>query len=146
MTTTLAALAARGGFAPGLPGTLAEDRDPPGFEAMVGAVAPARPARSRPAAKKAGGDRARRARMRADAAARAAAEAERRRREAERARRAAERQRLETRLRTARLDADRRGERIAALRKELRLAEEAAARTRASVAELERALAAVDDA
>ncbi|MCW5891128.1 MAG: hypothetical protein KIT14_11335 [bacterium] len=49
VTTTLAALAARGGFAPDLPGTLAEDRDPPGFEAMVGAVAPARPARSRPA-------------------------------------------------------------------------------------------------
>lgn len=39
VTTTLAALAATGGFEPDLPGTLAADRDPPGFEA-VGIVAP----------------------------------------------------------------------------------------------------------
>jgi len=33
VTTTLSALAANGGFDPDLPGTLAADRDPPGFEA-----------------------------------------------------------------------------------------------------------------
>jgi len=34
VTTTLAALAAAGGFDPDPPGALAEDRDPPGFEAQ----------------------------------------------------------------------------------------------------------------
>ena len=34
VTQTLAALAASGGFDPDLPGTLAADRDPPGFEAI----------------------------------------------------------------------------------------------------------------
>ncbi|MDB4956575.1 MAG: hypothetical protein JWO36_4144 [Myxococcales bacterium] len=34
VTQTLSALAANGGFEPDLPGTLAEDRDPPGFEAI----------------------------------------------------------------------------------------------------------------
>lgn len=34
VTTTLSALAATGGFDPDPPGTLAEDRDPPGFEAV----------------------------------------------------------------------------------------------------------------
>jgi hypothetical protein len=155
VTTTLAALAANGGFDPDLPGTLAEDRDPPGFEAMAGVLAPAparAPARPGPAknanAKKkaaANDPESRRARMREEAAARAAEEAERRRREAERRRREAERQRIETRLRTARLDLERREERITALRKDLRLAEEAAARARTAVAELERALAAVGD-
>ena len=33
VATTLSALAARGGFAPDLPGALSDDRDPPGFEA-----------------------------------------------------------------------------------------------------------------
>jgi hypothetical protein len=33
VVTTLSALAARGGFAPDLPGALSDDRDPPGFEA-----------------------------------------------------------------------------------------------------------------
>jgi hypothetical protein len=33
VVTTLSALAARGGFAPDLPGALCDDRDPPGFEA-----------------------------------------------------------------------------------------------------------------
>jgi len=37
--TTIAALAATGGFEPDLPGTLAEDRDPPGFDA-IGLVIP----------------------------------------------------------------------------------------------------------
>lgn len=155
VTTTLAALAAHGGFDPDPPGTLAEDRDPPGFEAMAAVVAPTRPQRARPdtgrpkprraAHDEAADPEARRARMRADAAARAAEEAARRRREAEQARRAAERQRRETRLRTARLDLERRMARIAGLRKELRLAEEAADRARASVDDLERALAAMDD-
>ena len=35
VTTTLAAIAATGGFDPDLPGTLAADRDPPGFEVIA---------------------------------------------------------------------------------------------------------------
>jgi DNA repair exonuclease SbcCD ATPase subunit len=42
VTTTLSAIAAAGGFEPDLPGTLTDDRDPPGFETMaLGAAAAA---------------------------------------------------------------------------------------------------------
>jgi hypothetical protein len=40
VVTTLSALAARGGFAPDLPGALSDDRDPPGFEAAGIPTAP----------------------------------------------------------------------------------------------------------
>jgi hypothetical protein len=149
VTTTLAALAAKGGFDPDVPGTLAEDRDPPGFEAMALSVGAGRPAQARHTPAKKPPSRVdpetRRARMREDAAARAAGEAERRRRDTERKRRTAERQRIETRLRTARIDVAHREERLAVLRKELRLAEETTERARAGVMELERALAATDE-
>jgi hypothetical protein len=43
VTTTLAALAAAGGFEPEPPGALSADRDPPGFEALAGVEAGAEP-------------------------------------------------------------------------------------------------------
>lgn len=149
VTTTLAALAAAGGFDPDLPGTLAEDRDPPGFEAMAAAtVTRPAPLRVEKRAAEAGrGDdaAARRQRMREEAAQRAAEEAEQRRREAAEKRRAAERHRLETRLRTVRVDLERREARVDMLRKDLRGAEHAVEQARKAIADLERSLAAVRD-
>ena len=54
VTMTLSAIAATGGFAPDVPGTLAEDRDPPGFEAVgipaepIAAPAPKPRAKAKP--------------------------------------------------------------------------------------------------
>jgi DNA repair exonuclease SbcCD ATPase subunit len=47
VTTTLSAIAAAGGFDPDLPGTLADDRDPPGFETMALSAAAAAAAHHR---------------------------------------------------------------------------------------------------
>jgi hypothetical protein len=105
---TLESLSATGGFAPDPPGQLVAERDPPGFEVLLGggaaaATPPARPvatakgavAAAKPAAKPAmpsAAEKAARARAKAEARARAREEAARR---VEVARRAKERVRLE---------------------------------------------------
>lgn len=153
VTTTLAAVAAAGGFDPDPPGALAADREAPGFEAAgiaLGAGDGHAPARA-PA--RAGGhhdghdghgghhrdghaeDRA------AQLRARAAAEAERARRaaaEAERARVRAERHRLEAALRTARGELESR-------ERARRVAEQAVEEARGKIEELERKLAELPD-
>ncbi len=126
VSTTLAAIAAGGGFEPDPPGALVTDRDPPGFEALGSSWAPVArkaPARSHAPARD------------DHAAARAEAErhAERQRQEAERARRAAERDRLQARLRTARSALEQR-------EREVRAAEHAVLEARRAVQEVERLL------
>lgn len=99
VTTTLAALAATGGFEPDLPGTLAADRDPPGFEA-VGIVAP----RADEEEEEEDEEPAPRARKKddEDAAERRRAEMEQKKREEEeKKRKRAERHKLEAALRGA---------------------------------------------
>jgi hypothetical protein len=136
VTTTLSALAANGGFDPDPAGALVADRDPPGFEAMLGATPVA--TRHGPAAAK---------REKEDDGAAAAAErrgAEQARREAEAARRA-ERRALETRLRGARGDLEARERALASVQRELRAAEQAVERARRDVEDIERSLASLDD-
>jgi len=155
VTTTLAAIAATGGFEPDPPGALAADRDPPGFEA-IGVATPGeshdedhvRP----PAPHDARGGRSQKAEDAAATRARAAAEAEaerkrdaeRKRRDAERARRKAERARLHTDLRTAKVRLRTHESALAALEQQLRTAEEQVRDQRATVSDLERKLAELD--
>lgn len=140
VTTTLAAIAANGGFAPDAPGTLVADRDPPGFESMLGS---ADALVGKPAAPKAVAPRPARD-TKADAR-RAAERAEQKRREEEAARRAAERRRMEVRLRTAQAELARRERAVAAAREELRSAEDGVERAQLEVEKVERAMAALDD-
>jgi hypothetical protein len=133
VTTTLSALAANGGFEPDPPGALVADRDPPGFEAMLGATPVARrhgPVAA-PAKDKDDGAAARRA-------------AERARRDAEAARKA-ERRAVETRLRAARGELEARVRSLASVQRELRDAEQAVGRARRDVEKLERELAAFEE-
>src|SRR5690606_36856922 len=109
---TLSAIAAAGGFEPDLPGTIAEDRDAPGFEAVGIPAEPAPPAARRDGHTRAPTDRedelakVRRTvdedRKAEEARQRAAEIAARKRAEEKRKRIAAERHRLEVALRTAR--------------------------------------------
>lgn len=145
VTTTLAAIAATGGFAPDPPGALADDRDPPGFEAL-GLPAPApRPAPTpRPAltlVPPAAADDEQRRREAEEAHRRAEAAALRRRLEEEAARRQAERQRVEAALRTAIGEVDRLARELAQLRASIGGAEDRLANARAIAADLEARLA-----
>jgi hypothetical protein len=99
VTTTLAALAATGGFDPDLPGTLATDREPPGFEAF--GVPAAAPEQGEPKPH----DRAR--------------EREQRHEQEQRKRRAVERHELELALRTARVELDTRKRAVRELEQQL---------------------------
>src|SRR5688572_9738807 len=151
VATTLAALAAAGGFDPDPPGTLAADRDPPGFDAVGAPAAPARAIR----AERAGDGRDARRRD-ADAAARARRQAAAEQRAARDARRAAaesakrelateqaarrERQRLGTALRAAKVELVRRDRAVSSLEEKLRAAEGGVEDARASVEQLERKL------
>jgi hypothetical protein len=148
VTTTLAAIAATGGFDPDLPGTLAADRDPPGFEVIAPARSDARLRRAesprvRPRARNAAAEREP---ARRDAARRAAEAAERRRREAERARRSTERDRLATKLRAARAELGTRDREVSVLQKQMREAEQALGKARNAVQALEHALSALAEA
>jgi hypothetical protein len=127
ITTTLAAIAAAGGFDPDAPGTLAEDRDPPGFEAVG---IPAEPV-SRPEPKKPHKDHD-------DELAR---EREKKRAaEEEKKRKAAEKHRLEAALRSAKVELHDRERDVQAAEKELRAATEKAERAQEKVDELEQAI------
>jgi hypothetical protein len=164
VATTLAALAAAGGFEPDPPGALTADRDPPGFEAVGAASgrpkqdqardeAPAR-GRGNPAlgkrsdvadlsARRAAAERERREaaaeRERRDAE---AAEAkERAARQAERKRRESERDRVRAALKEATADLRTKERAKAQLEKELAAADKATAQAKERVETLEERLA-----
>jgi hypothetical protein len=144
IATTLAAIAAAGGFDPDPPGALAADRDPPGFDA-AGITAPPRPARSEQAHsvkahRDSDGDATARKREQQKAELRAAKEAERKRREAERARQA-EHSRLQAALRAATSELRTRERAHASLEKQLREADQALAAARENLKDLEHQLA-----
>lgn len=160
VTTTLAALAATGGFEPDLPGALAEDRNPPGFEA-VGIPSepierPAKPTRAR----KPGGDghakdeisaaraklaAAQHAREQAEAQGRAEHLAEKRRAEAERMRIAAERHRLEAALRNAKAERVEHEREVKHLEKQLATKHHKIEKAQEQIDALERRLAGLED-
>ena len=153
VATTLAAIAAIGGFEPDPPGALAADRDPPGFEAVSIAAQPIKQPRrhdkhtgtaeaSPDSASKPGP----RERARLQAQLRAAEERERKQREAEHARRKAERSRVQTALRAATSELRTRERALASLEKQLRDADQAVTDAREVVKDLERQLEKVDEA
>jgi len=142
VATTLAAIAATGGFEPDPPGAIATDRDPPGFDAVEIAARPIKHSRPvTPAHKPSTG-----ARARLQAQLRAAEEKERKQREAERTRRKAERSRLQTALRAAISEVQKRERALSLLRKQAQDADMAVADARKTVEDLERQLAKVEEA
>jgi hypothetical protein len=119
IATTLAALAAAGGFEPDPPGALTADRDPPGFETFVASAAPKR---SQPAAETSRKDEA---------------SAQRRAEEEERKRRAAERERLSGALQDAKQVKGERQREVARLEAELDAAKQSLKEAQALLAEIE---------
>jgi hypothetical protein len=165
VATTLAAIAAVGGFDPDPPGALAADREAPGFDALG---TPAKPiqhverTRARDAERasshhpahaaqrdKFAAARARaaaeRKRRQSEAQERAAVRTEKKRKEAERVRRKSERRRLETTLRAARADVRAREHSLTSLREKQRAAEKAVGAAQETVQDLERKLAELED-
>ncbi len=131
VATTLSALAAVGGFDPDLPGALAADREPPGFEAF--GFSASVPASTTPSART----------PEADLDAERNAEKERRRQEEERRlaeeereKKRAERRQLDEELRAAKVELERRVH-------ELMEAEKNAQMARSAVEKLEKRLAAL---
>jgi hypothetical protein len=123
IATTLAALAASGGFEPDPPGALVADRDPPGFETFVASDVPS-PAKAPTATAKNN-----------------EAAAQRRAEEEERKRRAAERERLSAALQDAkRIKSDQQRE-VTRLEGDLSSARQSLAETQALFAEIEEKLA-----
>jgi hypothetical protein len=157
VTTTLAALAAVGGFAPDEPGALSADRDPPGFEALGGMALGGAPARGAEAEAAAEAGAAGTATAATEAGAGAApepgaaaaaeedrkrerAEAERRERE-QRERLEAERTRLIAQLEQAREHLASSAAAVTRLQAELGSAQQVVERSRGQIADLERRLA-----
>ncbi|MGE0548280.1 MAG: hypothetical protein AB7O24_18225 [Kofleriaceae bacterium] len=135
--TTLAALAASGGFDPDLPGTLTADRDPPGFAAIGIAEAP-KP-RAVPT-----GTAGRRAKADADEAEARERERQaevRRKQEEEKARLRMERHKLESALSAAKADLDARERAVAQLEKDLAKATKDVKAAQSSVDEIAAELA-----
>jgi hypothetical protein len=127
---TLTAVAAAG-FEPDAPGTLATDRDPPGFD--IGIVPTKRAAREAKRRDNAGNRSTMAKQPHVD-------ELAERRREAERVRQARERQRLERELATARAELERRERALSGLQAELRGVEQGVEQARTHLQDLERAL------
>ncbi|HEY5921358.1 MAG TPA: hypothetical protein VIV11_06795 [Kofleriaceae bacterium] len=164
VTTTLSALAATGGFDPDLPGTLAADRDPPGFEAVGLLGAPddeaepeaeqedEKPA-AKPAAKPSDGthdlDRARAARKQKEddeADERRRVEmAEKKREEEARKRKAAERHRYEAALRTAKGDLDAAERKVKQVEKQLEQAQKDVAKAEEAIEDIQAQIAKLDE-
>jgi hypothetical protein len=141
VTTTLSALAATGGFDPDLPGTLVEDRDPPGFEAVG---IPSEPfVRDEPEKrqKHAHAKSHPKDELAAARAKLAAEQAEKKRAEDEKKRIAIERHRLEVALRTAKSDRTDREHDVKQLEKQLENAKKAVDKQQALVDDLEEKLA-----
>jgi multidrug efflux pump subunit AcrA (membrane-fusion protein) len=144
VTTTLSALAATGGFEPDLPGALAEDRDPPGFEAVGIPSEPFVRSQPEPEPKAHGKSHAKAHPKDELAAARAriaAEQAEKKRAEDEKKRIAIERHRLEVALRTAKSDHRDREHDVKQLEKQLEAAKKAVDKQQALVDDLETKLA-----
>ena len=135
VATTLSALAVAGGFDPDPPGALADDRDPPGFDAITGGISAAAPAAPAAAPKPKDTKRAEEEEL----------VARRKAEEAARAKKASDRNRLDTALRTAKTEATIRDRNIEALREQLVQAERIAAKAHDAVAEIEADLAALDE-
>ncbi len=152
VATTLAALAATGGFDPDPPGALGADRDPPGFEALgIGAAeAPAAPAKKPPAkahakqaeepAEDAGAEEQRQAEAE-EKRAQAEAAAERKRQEAAEKKRLAELHAVEHALGSAKSELERKQKDLDRLRKAVETAEAAVEKSQAAVDELAAKLA-----
>jgi hypothetical protein len=135
VTTTLSALAATGGFDPDLPGTLAEDRDPPGFEAVG---IPSEPfVRAAPEPKHAAATHHPKDELAAARAKLAAEQAEKKRAEDEKKRIAVERHRLEVAIRTAKSDLIDREVDVKRIGKQLDHAQKAVDKQQALVDDLE---------
>jgi hypothetical protein len=134
VTSTLAALAAAGGFDPEPPGALKGDRDPPGFE--VAGLMGSRPARSKGQEEESGRDTKAKA-----AAAKTEAAEERRRLEREQAQERTERERLERKLRLAQEALAERREELSRLKDALTEAKSAVDVAAKTVRELEKELA-----
>jgi hypothetical protein len=145
VTTTLAALAAAGDFAPDPPGALSADRDPPGFETVSLAVQPTH-AEPKASGTKSSSSVAKRERGRGEALMRAAAERRKERDAAERTRRQAERSRLQSALRAATVETRRLERAHALLERQLREAESAVSAAQVQVEGLEHQLAKLDEA
>jgi len=148
VATTLSALAATGGFEPDVPGQLAADRDPPGFES-VGAMECLPTARPPTSTRPSELDQARytreqkeakREREEQEARERAAAQ-ERRRLEEERARRRAERERLERSRESLRTELERRTREVERLKTELTEAEQRLEKSRSDISQIQTRLA-----
>jgi len=146
VTTTLAALAATGGFDPDLPGTLEADRDPPGFEA-VGIIGPAaadeeeeEEAKPPPKAKakENADDEEAEERRRVEMAEKKRAVEERKRKEAVR-------HRLEAALRTAKGDKDAAERAVKHLEKQLEKAQKDVDHAQAAVDDIAAKLAELDE-
>ena len=141
ITTTLAAIAATGGFDPDRPGTLATDRDPPGFEAIG---IPSEPlehhARSAPKHhEKSGKDELAELRDKRESQ-REREQAEKKAAEEEKKRKATEKHRLEGALRHAKTELHDREREVKHLEKELRAATEKMERAQGRVDEIEKTI------
>ena len=153
VTTTLSALAASGGFDPDPPGTLAADRDPPGFDALIGVpvAADADEAEEPPAKKPDGKHQLAQARTeQAEQAERAeeqrrAEMAEKKREEDQRKRKAAERHRFEAALRTAKGDLDSAERKVKQLEKQLEQAQNDAVKAQEAIDDIAGRLAELDE-
>ena len=147
ITTTLAALAASGGFDPDPPGTLASDRDPPGFEAVgIAADVPVErddkpePPKAKAKAKEPDDKAAREAEEKRE---QAEAAAERRRKEQAETKRRAEIRQLENSIASAKTEVERKQKDLDRLQKAVESAQAAVEKSRATVDELEAKLAEV---
>jgi hypothetical protein len=159
VTMTLSALAATGGFDPDLPGTLAADRDPPGFEAVGIPSGPDEDdeddeeEEEKPTPKQDDGKdelaKARAAHKQKhddDAEERRRAEmAEKKKAEEERKRRKAERHKLEAVLRDAKGDVDHAERAVKQLEKQLEKANQDVVRAQKAVEDIAERLAKLDD-
>ncbi len=136
ITTTLSAIAAAGGFDPDAPGTLAEDRDPPGFEAVGIPSEPVerveKPKHHAPKGK----DELAEAREKL----REREQAEKRRAEEEKKRKAAEKHRLEAALRDAKVELHERARHVTAADQERRAATDTMERAQERVDEIAKAI------
>ena len=156
VTTTLSAIAAVGGFDPDPPGMLPDDRDPPGFETMVGVAVtppPAQPQREQAQEEEEEGEadaeekRRREAEeAKHEAQQRAEEVAARRKQEVEAARKKAERERVAAALRTATGEVERLVRDVEKLRASIEVTEDRLARARAIEADLAVKLEELDQA
>lgn len=150
VTTTLAAIAATGGFDPDPDGALGDDRDPPGFEAIgIGSVAA--PPRPEPRAKaepkkhddkgeKDDAKREARRREMEEARERAEAEQARRKTEEDASRRRTERHRLEAALRNEHGEIEAKRREVERLNKQIAALQESILQAQASVDDIQKRL------